>query len=790
RQAVHHAVGLKQATLHLGSLAVDWRNWLSHTRSRRSWVVGATDDADICVKSTVVSGRHARLTLDGPGRWWIEDLASRNGLTVDGRKVDRAPLTPESRVGLGSHEVAAKWLIRHVQADTAVAPPHADVRVPAAAVADRRADPDENEDNVRALALDDAESTLDADDSDEPETPPAPRPATLRPSRPTPSSSGGGGWAWVLLLFLAAGGGWWWTQHGRSGGSRPPAPTPGPAPSPTPGPAPDRVAWEPAWSYARALPAPADARSEAQTAQSSFGATPKGTDGVAMPPEQADFLVETAYLRKQLDPSALTGVPAESLKGTKASTPETYAVSAGSFPADYLVPNLDALPIRDQAQRGTCAAFTGIGAIEHATLMQRPDLSGINLSEERFYWIAKPECRDNGCSMGNEGSSYARAYDLSRQAGAPDIPSESECSYNPNPGPTDTHVPQPASCGKGVVKVASWKSVDSLQQVLQVLVNEKRPVAVGTTLSDRFMDPPSDGIISVAGDSMNRPNMHSAGHAYLLVGYKRLSNLPEEGNLCFVVRNSWGRSWGRGGYACVTQGWLQAHDLNFDGAVVTQVAFTAAPPPPAPPQPPPAPDAQSLKVRSPKGQWVEGAWRGGTGDGQFQLGLAAGGFSRPLSLSRAEQRLLWQGTVVGEVGGAGQALLCSGRYTRTCSLEIRGANRELRVSLRAGQPSHRSLGASAQPTQDATPWLTLLQLPDGRSLQAQVVLDRQVARLRLVGDDNSGLALEVSVQGTDIVVNGQTVGSLDPSRLGLCTGAWQDKCGWVIGSDGLDLIPW
>lgn len=49
-----------------------------------SLIIGKSADCDIVVESPYVSGRHAKLVLDG-GRWWIHDLGSRNGVRVNDR---------------------------------------------------------------------------------------------------------------------------------------------------------------------------------------------------------------------------------------------------------------------------------------------------------------------------------------------------------------------------------------------------------------------------------------------------------------------------------------------------------------------------------------------------------------------------------------------------------------------------------------------------------------------------------------------------------------------------------
>jgi pSer/pThr/pTyr-binding forkhead associated (FHA) protein len=47
--------------------------------------LGAEADNDIILNDQYVSAHHARLTWDGSS-WWIEDLGSANGTTIDGNR--------------------------------------------------------------------------------------------------------------------------------------------------------------------------------------------------------------------------------------------------------------------------------------------------------------------------------------------------------------------------------------------------------------------------------------------------------------------------------------------------------------------------------------------------------------------------------------------------------------------------------------------------------------------------------------------------------------------------------
>jgi predicted component of type VI protein secretion system len=63
-------------------------------------VLGRSRDCDVVVVDPNVSRRHAELQRDEHG-WSIADLGSTNGIKVNGRRVDHAPLREGDRITLG-----------------------------------------------------------------------------------------------------------------------------------------------------------------------------------------------------------------------------------------------------------------------------------------------------------------------------------------------------------------------------------------------------------------------------------------------------------------------------------------------------------------------------------------------------------------------------------------------------------------------------------------------------------------------------------------------------------------
>jgi hypothetical protein len=76
----------------------------SHELNQPSAVIGRSKESDIRISDPNVSRRHAEIRQDG-SVYWIVDLDSTNGVSVNGREVKRAKLDDEDRITLGSTEL-------------------------------------------------------------------------------------------------------------------------------------------------------------------------------------------------------------------------------------------------------------------------------------------------------------------------------------------------------------------------------------------------------------------------------------------------------------------------------------------------------------------------------------------------------------------------------------------------------------------------------------------------------------------------------------------------------------
>ena len=63
--------------------------------------LGRTARADFIVDAALVSRLHCRLTADRGGQLLVEDLGSTNGTLVNGKRIDRSPLSAGDTLQVG-----------------------------------------------------------------------------------------------------------------------------------------------------------------------------------------------------------------------------------------------------------------------------------------------------------------------------------------------------------------------------------------------------------------------------------------------------------------------------------------------------------------------------------------------------------------------------------------------------------------------------------------------------------------------------------------------------------------
>lgn len=71
-------------------------------------LIGRRSACDIALRFPDVSSRHCTLTFE-EGFWVVEDLGSRNGIRVNGERVERKVLMPEDRISVAGHRFIIQY---------------------------------------------------------------------------------------------------------------------------------------------------------------------------------------------------------------------------------------------------------------------------------------------------------------------------------------------------------------------------------------------------------------------------------------------------------------------------------------------------------------------------------------------------------------------------------------------------------------------------------------------------------------------------------------------------------
>merc|ERR1711865_265021 len=218
----------------------------------------------------------------------------------------------------------------------------------------------------------------------------------------------------------------------------------------------------------------------------------------------------------------------------RASTAVTLDESNLAASVDWRSKNA-VTPVKNQAQCGSCWAFSTTGAVEGADAIKTGSLK--SFSEQQLVSCSK---QNSGCN----GGLMDYAFEYIKTA-----PLELEASY-----PYTSGAGRVASCsytkssGVGTVSAFHDVQVGSASQMKAALANG--PVSVAIEADQMAFQSYTSGVItSGCGTQLD--------HGVLAVGYGTL-----DGQDFILVKNSWGPSWGDAGYVRVGSANNQCGILN------------------------------------------------------------------------------------------------------------------------------------------------------------------------------------------------------------------------------------
>ncbi|NBP59486.1 hypothetical protein EBU71_23600, partial [bacterium] len=182
--------------------------------------------------------------------------------------------------------------------------------------------------------------------------------------------------------------------------------------------------------------------------------------------------------------------------------------------------------VKDQGQCGSCWTFSATGAVEGAWAIAKGQL--VDLSEQELVDCA------TGVAYGSHGCNGGQmegAFKFIIQNG--------QCSLTSYP-----YTAKDGTCQKcsPIVHISSCSDVKPNDQISLKAAVAQQPVAVAIEADTRYFQSYSSGILTSSSCGTN------LDHGVLIVGYG-----TENGQDYWIVKNSWGPSWGDKGYVKIAR---------------------------------------------------------------------------------------------------------------------------------------------------------------------------------------------------------------------------------------------
>jgi C1A family cysteine protease len=206
---------------------------------------------------------------------------------------------------------------------------------------------------------------------------------------------------------------------------------------------------------------------------------------------------------------------------------KSFSSNAAGAPASIDWRNKGAVTsVKDQGQCGSCWTFSATGAIEGAWAVSKGQL--VDLAEQQLVDCA------TGISYGSHGCSGGMMEGAFKY-----VIEHGQCSLASYP-----YTAKDGTCTKctAVAHVSSCSDVKPNDQISLKGAVAQQPVAIAIEADTRYFQSYSSGVLtsSSCGTSLD--------HGVLIVGYG-----SENGIDYWLVKNSWGTSWGDKGYVKIAR---------------------------------------------------------------------------------------------------------------------------------------------------------------------------------------------------------------------------------------------
>jgi C1A family cysteine protease len=222
-------------------------------------------------------------------------------------------------------------------------------------------------------------------------------------------------------------------------------------------------------------------------------------------------------------------------------SPATMRLRGGAASVTDLPPTVDwvdagaVTPVKNQGQCGSCWSFSTTGALEGAYFIKDGTLESFSEQQLVSCDNRKGGGKDMGCNGGLMDSAFAWIE------GNGGLCAEEDYEY------TSGTTQSSGSCITGCKnvqgsKVQSFVDVPAASDADMMMALTKQPVSIAIQADQKDFQLYSSGVFSgECGTSLD--------HGVLTVGYGTM-----DGEDYYRVKNSWGETWGKGGYIYLGRG--------------------------------------------------------------------------------------------------------------------------------------------------------------------------------------------------------------------------------------------